>query len=51
MVEAGDWAVELPSPLLLHDGKHVWVQGATVWARNRSGDVVCYPGDGYWLCR
>ncbi|PZV88422.1 hypothetical protein SAMN05443287_12325 [Micromonospora phaseoli] len=51
MVEAGDWAVELPRPLILHAGEQVWIEGAAVFVRQPDGDVVRHDGDGFWLCR
>ncbi|MDQ7909988.1 hypothetical protein RB614_36370 [Phytohabitans sp. ZYX-F-186] len=51
MVEAGDWAVELPQPLVLHGGECVWVEGAVVRVRQPDGKVISYQGDGVWLCR
>ncbi|MDG4798189.1 hypothetical protein [Micromonospora sp. WMMD1082] len=51
MVEAGDWAVELPRPLILHVGDEVWIEGAAVFVRQPDGDVVRHDGDGFWLCR
>ena len=51
LVEADDWAVELPSSLFLRPGQQVWVEGAVVFVRQPDGDVIRYDGDGFWLCR
>jgi hypothetical protein len=51
MLEAGDWAVELPRPLVLRRGESVWVDGAAVYVRGLDGDVIRHAGDGVWLCR
>lgn len=51
MIEAGDWAVELPHPLLLRAGERVWVEGATFFVRRPDGAVIRHDGDGLWLCR
>jgi hypothetical protein len=51
MVEAGDWAVELPHPVLLHVGELLWIEGSTVCVRQRDGGVIVYEGSGFWLCR
>jgi hypothetical protein len=51
MVEAGDWAVELPRPLFLQVGEQIWVEGASVFVRRPDGDVIRHHGSGFWLCR
>ncbi|WP_436534384.1 hypothetical protein [Actinoplanes sp. HUAS TT8] len=51
MVESEDWAVELPQPLLLHPGDHIWVSDAAIYVRRPSGEVTRHDGDGHWLCR
>lgn len=51
MIEAGDWAVELPRPLLLHVGEQLWIEGGTVFVRRVAGDVIRHGGEGFWLCR
>jgi hypothetical protein len=51
MVEAGDWAVELPRPLLLHPGEHVRIVGSLLFVRQPDGEVARHQGDGAWLCR
>ncbi|GIE81975.1 hypothetical protein Aph02nite_79250 [Actinoplanes philippinensis] len=51
MVEAGDWAVELPRPLLLHPDEHVWIVGSSLFVRRLDCEVARYEGVGVWLCR
>ncbi|XVV09846.1 hypothetical protein ACQP2X_34025 [Actinoplanes sp. CA-131856] len=46
MVEAGDWAVELPRPLLLHPGEHVWIVGSSLFVRQPDGKVLRHEGNG-----
>jgi hypothetical protein len=50
-VEAGDWAVELPHPVFLRNGEHVWIDGDAVCVSRPDGDVIRHEGEGYWLCR
>ena len=51
VVEAGDWAVELPEPLKLKAGDYIWVCGAALHLRRPNGEAIRYPGNGVWLCR
>ncbi|SLM02427.1 hypothetical protein ACSP50_5676 [Actinoplanes sp. SE50/110] len=50
-VEAGDWAVELPRPLFLQPGDHVWIVGSSLFVRHPDGEAARHEGSGFWLCR
>ena len=49
-LESGDWSVELPRPLFLRRGEHVWVEDTTVCVRGVDGQVVRHAGKGAWVC-